>query len=84
MINKSDNSQKLSNFKSNSSYSNVKKDLILKTERKLSKIVIENKDHFIATKYRQLIQYYNKILIMYGHPKIHKDSTPLRSIMESE
>ena len=59
----------------------LKKDPILKTERKLSQILGKKKDLIPQTKYRQLIQPFSKLPHIYGLPKIHKDGIPLRPIV---
>ena len=74
---------KLANLIDNGGYNKVKKDLILKTERKLSQILGKNKDLIPQTKYRQLIQHYSKLPHIYGLPKIHKNGIPLRPIVSN-
>ena len=67
----------------NGCYCKVKKDLTLKTERKLSQILGKNKDLIPQTKYRQLIQHYSKLPHLYGLPKIHKDGIPLSPVVNN-
>lgn len=50
----------------------VKKDPRMKTERKLSQIVIRNKDHIAPKTYRQLSQHYTKRPNIYDLPKDSK------------
>ena len=61
----------------NGGYCKVKKDPTLNTERKLSQILVKNKDIIPQTKFRQLIQHYSKLPNIYGLSKIHKDGIPL-------
>ena len=56
----------------------------MKMERKLSQILIKNKDHFAPKTYRQLSKRYIKLPHIYGLPKIHKDSIPLRLIVSCQ
>ena len=74
---------KLADLIGNGGYYKVKKDLTLKTERKLSQILVKNKDLIPQTKYRQLIQHYSKLPHIYGLPKIHNDGIPLRPIVSN-
>ena len=67
----------------NGGYCKVKRDPTLKTERKLSQILGENKDLIPQIKYRQLIQYCSKLPLIYGLPNIHKDGIPLRPIVSN-
>ena len=76
-------SNKLADLISNGGYCRIKKDLTLKTERKLSQILGKNKDLILQTKYRQSIQHYSKLPHIYGLPKIHKDGIPLRPIVSN-
>ena len=83
VMDKVEYSNKLADQIGNGGYCKIKKDSILKMERKLSKILSKNKDHIPQTKYRQLTQYDNKLPHIYGLPKIHKDGIPLRSIVSN-
>ena len=65
----------------NGGYSNVKKDLTLKTEKKLSHVLNKNKDLILQITYRQLTQHYSRLPHIYGLPKIHKDGIPLIPIV---
>ena len=76
-------SNKLVDLIGNGGYSKVKKDLTLKTEKKLSQILGKNKDLIPQTKYRQLIQHYSKLPHIYGLPKIHKDDISLRPVVSN-
>ena len=58
-------SNKLADLIGNGGYCKVKKDLTLKTERKLSQIPGKNKDLIPQTKYRQLIQHYSKLYMVF-------------------
>ena len=75
---------KLADMIGNGGYCKVKKDLILKMERKLSHILGKNKDLIPQTKYRQLIQHYSKLPHIYGLLKIHKNGIPLRPIVSNQ
>ena len=77
-------SNKLADLISNGGYCKVKKDLTLKTERKLSQILGKNQDLIPQTKYRQLIQYYSNLPHIYGLPKIHKDDISLRPMVSNQ
>ena len=83
-MDKSDYTRKLEDHISSSSDSKVKKDPTIKTERKLSQILIKNKDHFAPKTYRQLSQRYTKLPHKYGLSKIHKDGIPLRPIFSCQ
>ena len=61
-------SNKLADLIGNGGYCKVKKNPILKMERKLSQILGKNKDLIPQTKYRQLIQHYCKLSHIYGLP----------------
>ena len=74
-------STKLADSIGNVGYCKVKKDLTLKTDRKLSQILGKYRDLISQTKYRQLIQHYSKLPHLYGLPKFHKDGIPLRPIV---
>ena len=76
-------SKKLVDLIGNGGYYKVKKDLTLKTERKLSQILGKNKDLIPQTKYRQLIHHYSKLPHIYTLQKIHKDGIPLRPIVSN-
>ena len=76
-------SNKLADLIGSGGYCKVKKDPTPKTERKLSQIIGKNKDLIPQTKYRRLIQHYSKLPHIYGLPKIHKDSIPLRPIVSN-
>ena len=77
-------SNKLADLIGNGGYCKVKKDPTLKTEKKLSQILSENKDLIPQIKYRQLIQHYNKLPHIYDLPKINKDGIPLRPIVSNQ
>lgn len=62
-------------------YTKVKKEPTLKTVRKLSQILNNNKDYFALNRHRQLIQCYTKFPHMYGLPTIHKFTIPQRDIV---
>ena len=62
-------------------YPVLKRNPILKTERKLLQILNKNKDLIPQKKYRQITQQYSKLPHMYGLPKIHKYGIPLRPIV---
>ena len=81
VMDKVEYSNKLADLISNGGYCKVKKNPILKTERKLSQILSKNKDSIPQKKYRQLVQHYSKLPHIYGLPKIHKDGIPLRPIV---
>ena len=73
-------SNKLADLIGNGGYFKVNKDPI---ERKLSQILVKNKDLIPQTKQRQRMQHYSKISRIYGLPKIHKDGIPLRPIVST-
>ena len=83
-MDKSDYTRKLEDHISNGRYSKVKKDPTMKTERKLSQILIKNQDHFAPKTNRQLSQRYTKLPHIYGLPKIHKDGIPQRPIVSCQ
>lgn len=80
VMDKTEYTRKLKDFIRNDSYSKVKKYPTMKTERKLSQILIKNKDHLLPKTYRQL-SCYSKLPCIYGLLKIHKDGIPLKPIV---
>ena len=74
-------SNKLADLIASGGYCKVKRNPILKMEKKQSQILNINKDLIPQKKYRQLIQHYTKLPHMYDLPKIHKDGIPLRPIV---
>ena len=74
-------SNKLPDLSDNDGYCKVKKDQILKTERKRLQILSKNKYLIPQIKYRQLTQHYSKLPYIYDFPKIHKDGILLRPIV---
>ena len=83
VIDRMEYSNKLADLIENCCYCKEKKDLTLKTERKLSRILSKNKDLISQINYRQLIQHCSKLPHIYGLPKIHKDGIPLRHIVSN-
>ena len=76
-------SNKMADLIGNGGNCKVKKELTLKTEKKLLQILGKNKDLIPQTKYRQLIQHYSKLPHIYGLPKIHMDDIPLSPIVSN-
>lgn len=56
----------------------VKKDATMKT------IADPHQEQGPSKSYRQLSQHYNKLLHIYGLPKVHKDSISLRPIVSCQ
>lgn len=62
----------------------VKEDPIMITERKLSQIIIKNRDHIPPKIYRQLLQHYSKLSHIYSLPEILKDGIPLKPVVSCQ
>lgn len=62
------------------SYSKVKKDPTIKSERKLSHTLSMKKDYLTLYKYRWLTHCYTKLAHIYGSPEILKNVIPFSSI----